>query len=250
MRAAPPLSGGSHPFIMSILDSSSEWFDPFIEHRGEPRAFWLRKSRPVGETILIARKGFPVPDSRENRKTIFLAAERAFGTGGHGTTEGCLLALEKFQRGGETVLDVGTGTGILAIAAHRLGAGPVTAVDIDAASCREARNNLAANGIATGIEVREGGVEQAEGRFDIIVANLRPLLLVGLMEDLVDKLHDRGVAILSGIMERELHPFLAFLEKYPLELLEMKRIRGWMTLVLRKGGGSRPFAGQRPEPET
>jgi ribosomal protein L11 methyltransferase len=235
---------------MSIFDFPPECIEPFIEHRGEPRAFWLRKPRPVGDTILIARKGFPLPDSRENRKTIFLTAERAFGTGGHGTTEGCLLALEKFQRGGETVLDVGTGTGILAIAAHRLGARHVTAVDIDGASCREARKNLAANGIATGIEVREGGIEQAEGPFDIIAANLRPLLLVGLMEVLVDKLHDRGVAILSGIMERELFPFLAFLEKHPLELLDRKRIRGWMTLVFRKSAGSRPPAGQHPEPKT
>ena len=225
---------GSHPFLMSVLDFPSDCIEPFIEHQGEPRAFWLRKSRPVGETILIARKGFPVPDSLENRKTIFLDAERAFGTGGHGTTEGCLLALEKFLRGGETVLDVGTGSGILAIAAHRLGATHVTAVDIDGASCREARNNLSANGITTGIEVREGGIELAEGLFDIIAANLRPPLLIGLMEVLVDKLHDRGVAILSGIMERELHPFLAFLEKHPLELLDRKRIRGWMTLVLRK----------------
>lgn len=212
----------------------SEWFEPFIEHQGESRFFWLRKPRPVGETILIARKGSPVPDSRENRKTIFLDTPRAFGTGGHGTTEGCLLALEEFLRGEETVLDVGTGTGILAIAAHRLGARHVTAVDIDGASCREARKNLAANGIASGIEIREGGIEQAEGPFDIIAANLRPLLLVGLMEILVDKLQDRGIAILSGIMERELHPFLAFLSKHPLELLDRKRIRGWMTLVLQK----------------
>jgi|GEM_PF-1275467 len=230
-------------FDMSILDFPSECIEPFIEHWGEPRAFWLRKPRPVGETILIARKRFPVPDSRENRKTIFLDVERAFGTGGHGTTEGCLLALEEFQRGEETVLDVGTGTGILAIAAHRLGARHVTAVDIDGASCREARKNLAANGIATGIEVREGGIEQAEGPFDIIAANLRPLLLVGLMEVLVGKLHDRGVAILSGIMERELHPFLAFLEKHPLELLDRKRIRGWMTLVLRKRSRNAPPSG-------
>ena len=219
---------------MSVPDPLTAWIEPFIEHQGEPRAFWLRKPRAVGETILIARKGFPVPDSRNNRKTIFLDTERAFGTGGHGTTEGCLLALEKFQRGGETVLDVGTGTGILAIAAHRLGASRVTAVDIDGASCREARKNIAANGIANGIEVREGGIEQAEGPFDIIAANLRPLLLVELMEVLVGKLHDRGVVILSGIMEREIHPFLSFLEKHPLELLDGKRIRGWMTLVLRK----------------
>lgn len=217
-----------------------EWVEPFLLHRGERRGFWLRKPRSIGESILIAGKGRPVPDACEGRIVIFLGVKRAFGTGGHGTTEGCLLALEKAVRGGETVLDVGTGTGVLAIAAFLLGASGVTAVDTDGAACREAAENLAANGIVSGIEIREGGTEGAEGPFDIIVANLRTPVLVGLLEELAGKLRDHGVAILSGITESEFHPFLAFLETRPLTLLEMKRIRGWVTLVLRKRSTGAP----------
>jgi len=88
--------------------------------------------------------------------TVFpVAVSSAFGTGGHGTTEGCLVALEKSIKGGETVLDVGTGTGILAIAARKLGAGHVTAIEIDPVACREAVKNIALNGIDGGIDAAD-----------------------------------------------------------------------------------------------
>jgi len=237
-----PNHPGYCPFPMPTIELPHECIEPFIEHQGEQRGFWLRKPRVIGETILIARQGKPVPDSHENRKLIFLDVQRAFGTGGHGTTEGCLLALEKYLRGGETVLDVGTGTGILAIAAYKLGAGHITAVDIDRTACLEARKNLAVNEIENGIDVREGGIQTAEGQFDIIAANLRTPVLIKLMDELISKLVSRGIAIFSGILERELPAFLSFLEPYPLETLDIKRILGWMTLVVRKGVRSGPPA--------
>ena len=209
--------------------------EPFIEHQGEKRGFWLRKPRAIGEKLIIAKKsGFlRVP----GKTVIFLESRTAFGTGGHGTTEGCLVALEKIIKGGETVLDVGTGTGILAIAARKLGAGHVTAIDIDPVACRETVTKIALNGIDGGIDVIEGGIERAKGRHDVIVANLRTPLLVDLVDGLTKMLAGRGLAILSGIMEEELHPFLAVLERHGMETLEMERIRGWMTVVSRKGGG-------------
>jgi ribosomal protein L11 methyltransferase len=105
-------------------------------------------------------------------------------------------------------------------------------VDIGKAACEEAKRNLAINGIEGEIVVTEGGIGSVDGRFDIIAANLRTPVLVGLMDELTGKLNPGGFAILSGIMERELHPFLSFLEAYPLEPVEIQRIRGWMTLAL------------------
>ena len=208
-----------------------EWIEPFIERRGEKRGFWLRKARPIGEKLLVARKGSPL---RIPGKTVILLDPRsAFGTGGHGTTEGCLTALEKRIKGGETVLDVGTGTGILAIAARKLGAGRVTAIDIDPAACAESVKNIALNGIDHGIDVIQGGIESAKDRYEVVIANLRTPLLVDLMDRLTERLAGGGVAIFSGIMEMELHPFLAFLEGRRMETLEIKRIGGWMTLVSR-----------------
>src|SRR4030067_431292 len=96
---------------------------------------------------------------------------------------------------------------------------------------------------------REGGIQTAEGQFDIIAANLRTSVLMKLMDELISKLASRGIAIFSGIWERELPAFLSFLEPYPLETLEIKRIRGWMTLVVRKGVRSgHPAAQRRPPP--
>lgn len=217
---------------MLSFDAVSEYVDPFIEHQGERRGFWLRKPKAIGERILIARKGFPVPPSGKGKIVIILDVKSAFGTGGHGTTEGCLIALERFLRGGETVLDVGTGTGILAIAAHKLGAGHVTAIDIDGAACRETERNLALNGIGAGIDVVEGGISAVRDPFDVVVANLRTPILLELMDELAKKRNPRGIAIFSGIMEREIHPFLSFLRRYSLEPLQFLRNRGWMTLVL------------------
>lgn len=219
---------------MRKLADQYELIEPFIEHQGERRGFWLRKPRAIGEKILIARKGRPVPGRNGNRTIVFLDFKSAFGTGGHGTTEGCLVALQMAIKGGETVLDVGTGTGILAIAARKLGSGPVRAIDISRAACIEAGRNIACNGIAGGIDVTLGGMESVEDRFDIVIANLRTPLLLELLDRLIDKLNRRGIAIFSGILERELHPFLSALGRHPVKTLGMERINGWMTLTSAK----------------
>src|SRR4030067_2089807 len=113
----------NHPgycsFLMPTIELPHECIEPFIEHQGEQRGFWLRKPRVIGETILIARQGKTVPDSHEKRKWIFLDVQRAFGTGGDGTTEGWLLALEKVQPGGGNVPGVGGGTGGRGLPRHR-----------------------------------------------------------------------------------------------------------------------------------
>jgi ribosomal protein L11 methyltransferase len=208
--------------------------EPFIEHQGERRGFWLRKPRPVGEKILIARKEHVIPESLHDRTLIILDFRGAFGTGGHGTTEGCLIAMEKTIRGGDRVLDVGTGTGILAVAAHKLGAGHVTAIDIDRGACAETRKNMAMNGIEDGVLVVEGGIRSVTGRYDVVVANLRTPVLVEILEDMADRLDRNGVAILSGILEREIHPFLSLLGERLFEPPAIQRLQGWMTLVTGK----------------
>ncbi len=208
--------------------------EPFIEHQGEPRRFWLRRPRPVGEKFLIARDGQAIPERFLHKIPIILDFHSAFGSGGHGTTEGCLMAMEETIRGGERVLDVGTGTGILAVAAYKLGAGHVTAVDIDRGACAETRKNLARNGIAGGVVVVEGGIRSVPDRYDVVVANLRTPVLAGILEDMADRLSQAGTAVLSGILERELHPFLALLEQRLFEPPAIRRLQGWMTLVSRK----------------
>ena len=220
--------------------------EPFIEHQGERRGFWLRKPRAIGENLLVARNGMTIPPSLGRRTVILLDLRSAFGTGGHGTTEGCLAALERFLTPGEKVLDAGTGTGILAIAACKLGAGRVTAVDVDGAACAETRRNASMNGTVGRIDVVEGEIRSIRERFGLVVANLRTPTLAGLLDDLVERICDSGILILSGILERELHAFLPLLGRYPLGILDRTRLHGWVTLVLRKGGGSPAQGGPPP----
>jgi ribosomal protein L11 methyltransferase len=210
------------------------FIEPFIESRGEHRAFWLRRPRRIGERLLIAGKGARIPASETGRAVVLLEARHAFGTGGHGTTEGCLLALERYLQGQGTVLDIGTGTGILAIAACKLGAGSATATDIDRAACMEARTNISLNGLAGRIHTVEGSIPAGVGPFDVVIANLRPPVLARLLNGIVKGLSDGGTAILSGILEAELHPFIALLETHPLAVLELLGLRGWMTVVAAK----------------
>lgn len=232
MSGRDPFSDGVAPHVL---------VEPFIEHQGERGRFWLRKARPIGDRLAIAREGSPVPASFDGRAVIRLDVRSAFGTGGHGTTEGCLVALERAVAGGETVLDVGTGTGILAIAARKLGAGRVAAVDIEKRACVEAGKNVARNGVEDAVLVIAGGIDSVRGRFDIVVANVRTPILLGLLEGIGRTLSEGGIAILSGILEGEIHAFLPCLGNVSLELLDLARTRGWMTVI-----AARELAGLRP----
>jgi ribosomal protein L11 methyltransferase len=217
---------------------SYEPVEPFILHRWEPRSFWLRRPRAVGTRFLIVKKDhlLPAPSAASGRIPILLEIRHAFGSGGHGSTEGCIVALEKAVHGGERVLDLGTGSGILAIASAKLGASHVTAVDISDSACRETHGNLLRNGIRDGAQVLHGGIESVGGRFDIVLANLRTPILVAIMEKIIEKVATNGIQIVSGIRESEFHPFGSFLRRFPLTPVETIGIRGWMTLVSRRSG--------------
>jgi ribosomal protein L11 methyltransferase len=125
----------------------------------------------------------------------------AFGTGQHPTTAMCLRALEDHVRTGSIVLDLGCGSGILAIAAAKLGAEQVLALDIDPNAVRAARENAAANSVADVIDVREGTLDAAGGPFDVVVANISGLTLERLAVQLVRSLTPGGSLITSGFLE-------------------------------------------------
>jgi ribosomal protein L11 methyltransferase len=127
----------------------------------------------------------------------------AFGTGQHPTTAMCLRALEERVRRGDEVLDLGTGSGILAVAAARLGARRVIALDIEPQAVKAARENAAANGVGDVVEVREGTLpESTTGeRFDIIVANISGLAIERLAGVFAGALKNGGALIVSGFLE-------------------------------------------------
>jgi ribosomal protein L11 methyltransferase len=169
---------------------------------------------------------------------ILVDATTAFGTGEHATTRGCLTALQRLRP--RRVLDMGTGTGILAIAAVRAGARSVLAADIDPGSVRVARLNFRRNGIAARVAAIESdGYRNRRiahaAPFDLVFANIlaRPLALMA--PSLARALAPGGTAILSGLLARQERVVLAAHRAQGLVLERRIAVEGWHTLVLRKG---------------
>jgi ribosomal protein L11 methyltransferase len=164
----------------------------------------------------------------------------AFGTGHHPTTQLCLMAIERHLAPGATVLDLGTGTGILAIAAARLGAGHVLAVDTDAEAVRVARQNLALNDVANIVRVETGSLPQVRsGQWDIaqadlVVANILAHVIVGFFEHgLVQSMAPGGLLIVSGFLRSQTPDIRARLQWHRLELVAEERMAEWSCLIVR-----------------
>jgi ribosomal protein L11 methyltransferase len=175
------------------------------------------------------------------RVALIIDAATAFGTGEHATTQSCLLALDRLARQGRRlrVLDMGTGTGILAIAAAKTWRRKVRARDIDAEAVRVTARNAAVNGVAALVAVRRSdGYRDRRlrrgGRFDLVLANIlaRPLMLMA--KDLARALKPGGVAVLSGLLARHEAAVLAAHRAQGLTLRRRIAINGWHTLILRR----------------
>jgi ribosomal protein L11 methyltransferase len=166
-------------------DWGEEWkkgLDAFTVGRVFVRPTWIARPAPPGTVEVVLDPGM------------------AFGTGTHPTTSLCLAALSALleARPGASVVDVGTGSGLLAIAAKKLGAGRVAGNDNDPIAVRVARENAAANGVA--LELTDAPIEAVAGTFDLVVANILANTLVELAPALAAKLAPGGVVLLSGIL--------------------------------------------------
>lgn len=159
----------------------------------------------------------------------------AFGTGNHPTTCLVLEAMEKIIRPDTTVFDVGTGSGILAMTAAKLGAKIIKAVDIDGVAVRTARENIARAGLADCIEVRQGDLlHGTEGKADVIVANILADIIVLLLPDIPGKLKEGGLFFASGIIEDYQQAVTEAAEKAGLRVKEVTRIKDWVGLLMKK----------------
>jgi len=166
---------------------------------------WKKDFRPLDVGNVRVRPSWiseaPPPGSVE----VVLDPGMAFGTGSHPTTSLCLAALSDLlaRRPGASVLDVGTGSGLLAIAARKLGAGRVAANDNDPKAVEVARENAAANRAA--IEIVADPLPRIAGAFDVVVANILANTLVALAPEIAGKLAPGGVVLLSGILGPQEH---------------------------------------------
>lgn len=157
----------------------------------------------------------------------------AFGTGLHPTTRMCLLALEEFVRPGIRVLDVGTGSGILAIAAARLGASSVLALDIDPIPVGVARANVAANGVADRVQVKHGSLDVVGiGTWQVILANItaRPIIAL-LKEGLAHRLNSEGKLVAAGIIRDQMEEVQQAFTSQGLSISDCRQEGDWVTLI-------------------
>ena len=142
--------------------------------------------------------------AKEGEVVVRLDPGMAFGTGHHPTTRLCLAELERRMRPGAKVLDLGTGSGILAIAAAGLGAGSVVGLDRDATACTVARRNVRANGLARGVRIMRGSVPRAGvSGYDLVLANISAKVLTELAAPLAETLAPDGLLIASGVLEEQ-----------------------------------------------
>jgi ribosomal protein L11 methyltransferase len=197
---------------------------------------------PIGERLLIAPPWVELPPSE--RTPIWIDPGMAFGTGLHPSTRLCLLALERHLESGHTVLDLGCGSGILSIAASRLGAAHVTAYDIDPEAIQAAQGNVTRNNLAQRITVKLGSLDHALAAraggappVDILVANILASTLQQLLAGgLAQILRPGGLMILSGLLSDQHEDLAALAQQDGLMLLEVLQEGDWRALLLRTAG--------------
>ncbi len=169
------------------------------------------------------------------RVPIHLAARNApdaFGTGRHPTTRMVLEHIERHVSAGDAVIDVGTGSGVLAIAAARLGAASVRAFDLDRDAARLARANVALNGLASTVTVRASALRARAASADLVVANLIAGGVIRLMPALTRVLRPAGVLVVSGIVTTREDNVVDAASAEGLEARTVEREGSWTSLVL------------------
>ncbi len=163
----------------------------------------------------------------------------AFGTGQHATTSLCIRALEDLVRPGMTVFDIGTGSGVLAIVAAKLGAKRVEAVDFDPVAVRVARENVRQNGAEDVVRTeRSDLLKSVVGEADLIIANIIADIIVRLFGEVKGSLAAGGTMLLSGIIEDRLADVVEAAGRHGFSVEKIEQEKGWAAVVV-KGGGAR-----------
>jgi ribosomal protein L11 methyltransferase len=213
----------------------SERFSARIEHvEGDAwRDGWKAYFKPtrVG-TRLVVKPSWEPYEAQPNDLVLTLDPANAFGTGTHETTRLVLAELEEIVVPGRPVLDVGTGSGILAIGCCLLGASHVRALDIDDESVNACEENAEANGVRDRIEVDKTKVEALTEQYPLVLANIETRILVPLKAAIMARVEPGGVLVLSGILRSELET--AKREYASFALLREREQGEWAALVLRR----------------
>ncbi|ANQ64409.1 50S ribosomal protein L11 methyltransferase [Staphylococcus equorum] len=159
----------------------------------------------------------------------------AFGTGDHPTTSMCLKAIETYVEPSDSVIDVGTGSGILSIAAHLLGVKRIKALDVDEMAVKVAKENFMKNNCDKAIEAVPGNLltEETE-KFDVVVANILAHIIEEMIEEAYNVLNKDGYFITSGIIEEKHEPIVNHMKRIGFEIVSINHDNSWVCIVGQK----------------
>ena len=249
--ACPPVDRSALELALALAAAAAGVPPPEVTIEELPERDWLADNRERFAPFRIGRFVIQEPDDGTppppDGIPLRIEAATAFGSGRHGSTEGCLRALESLARRPiRGALDVGCGSGILAIAASKLWRVPVLASDVDPSAVDVARANARLNGVGhlVRVVVAEGyrsPVIDTSPPFDLVVCNILARPLKRLARDLARHLAPGGVAVLAGLLRSDGNDVLAAHQASGLGLVRKIDIEGWRTLVLR---------GRAPPPAT
>ncbi|KIN60237.1 Ribosomal protein L11 methyltransferase [Sulfitobacter noctilucae] len=221
---------GAKPFVVSELPET-DWV-----------AHVRRELAPVAAGRFFVYGSHVADQVPEDCEPLLIEAAMAFGTGHHGTTLGCLRALDRIAGDGfvgKRVADIGCGTAVLAMAAARIWEDPVLASDIDEVAVDVAQANVAANGLTGRVTcVEAAGFDHpslaAAAPFDLVFANILKGPLVALAPDMVEAMQPEAYAILSGILNEQADEVVAVYARSGINLTHRESIGDWTTLTLQK----------------
>lgn len=210
--------------IETTVVDDDQWKDSYKEHF---------KTIDLTDNIIVKPSWEPVPENN-TKKVLELDPGMAFGTGDHATTSMCAVLMDEAGCEGKKVLDIGTGSGILAIAADLLGASDILGVDIDPSAVEVAIENAEANGCGDNVRFIEGDLTKGiDFRADIVVANLMAEMVVMLISSVRKHLLPEGVFISSGILVEKKDMVIEALDKAGFETVKVMEKGEWCAILAR-----------------
>lgn len=226
------------PLFRERLDNSG--IEYTLETSGVEQEDWQNAWKKYYHAMEIGNRLAIVPGWEQyetDRTVITMDPGMAFGTGTHETTSLCLETLDSLVKGGERVLDIGTGSGILAIAALKLGAAVAEGVDIDPMCVRTAGENARRNGVQDRFTVLVGDLsDKASGQYNIITANIVAAAILSLAPHVPALMAPGARFIASGIIDTRKDEVLTGLRAAGLEPVEVKEKRGWACIICKTAG--------------
>ena len=210
-----------------------------IETKGLNETDWANCWKKYYKPVKIGKRVVIVPMWEEYQPkaddvVVRMDPGMAFGTGTHETTALCAELIEKYINEGVRALDVGTGSGILAILASKLGASEIDALDIDANSVRVARENCEQNGV-TNVSCRQSDlIASASGKYDFISANIVADIIIRMAENVSDFLKDDGILVVSGIIEPQAEQVVSVFDSKGFALIDKMDKNDWNAFVFKK----------------